>query len=395
VNRVTGWLGPFTVAGAIVAVLGVVCYLAGWQLGWIELMVVAAGCGAALLIAVGFVVGRLAIDVERSVDPARVMVGEPAGALLTASNPGRRPTRSIVVDEHIGSTIVPITVPSLAPGGEHRTFYQLPTDRRARVRIGPAEVVRADPLRLLRRRVGHAPATDLWVHPRWALVEALPSGFAKDLEGPTSDASPAGDIAFHALRPYQLGDDRRHIHWMSTARTGTLMVRHYVDNRRPTLAVMLDDAVAPYGGDSFEVAVEVVTSLVLSALALQLPIAARSTTEWLLGRLHPQGRDGMLETLTLVDRTTESPSLVLAAAELLRVESATSAIAVVTGKRPAHELLPMVTHLRSRARVIVIVIDTDGAGDVPTESVRALPGATVLNVATLHEFRAGWNAIRA
>ena len=405
-NRVAAWLGPFTVAGAIVAVLGVACYLAGWQLGWIELMVVAAGCGAALLIAVGFVVGRLAIDVERSVDPARVMVGEPAGALLTASNPGRRPTRSIVVDEHIGATIVPITVPSLAPGGEHQTFYQLPTDRRARVSIGPAEVVRADPLRLLRRRVGHAPATDLWVHPRWSLVEALPSGFAKDLEGPTSDASPAGDIAFHALRPYQLGDDRRHIHWMSTARTGTLMVRHYVDNRRPTLAVMLDDAVSPYegspyegspyDGDSFEVAVEVVASLVLSALALQLPIAARSTTEWLLGRLHPQGRDGMLETLTLVDRTAESPSLVLAAAELLRVESATSAIAIVTGRRPAHELLPMVTHLRSRARVIVIVIDTAGVGgDAPSESVRALPGATVLNVATLDEFRAAWNGIRA
>ncbi len=173
------------------------------------------------------------------------MVGEPAGALLTARNPGRRPTRSIVVDEHIGASIIPVTVPTLAPNADHRTFYQLPTERRARVRIGPAEVVRADPLRLLRRRVGHAPATDLWVHPRWALVEALPSGFAKDLEGPTSDASPAGDIAFHALRPYQLGDDRRHIHWMSTARSGTLMVRHYVDNRRPTLAVLLDDADAP------------------------------------------------------------------------------------------------------------------------------------------------------
>ncbi len=48
-NRVAAWLGPFTVTGAIVAVLGVVCYVAGWQLGWIELMVVAAGCLAALL----------------------------------------------------------------------------------------------------------------------------------------------------------------------------------------------------------------------------------------------------------------------------------------------------------------------------------------------------------
>ena len=84
-------------------------------------------------------------------------------------------------------------------------------------------------------------------------------------------------------------------------------------------------------------------------------------------------------------------SLVLAAAELARLESATSAIAVVTGRRPAAELLPMVTHLRSRARVIVIVVDrdrsaTDDATDPP---LRALPGATVLNVSTLDQFRAG------
>jgi len=390
VNRVAARLGPFTITGAIVAVLGVGCYVAGWQLGWIELMVVAAGCLAALAIAVAFVVGRLAIQIDRDVDPDRVMVGEPAGALLTARNPGRRPTRSIVVDEHIGPNIVPVTVPTLAPGGEHRTFYQLPTNRRSRVRIGPAEVVRADPLGLLRRRVGHAPATDLWVHPRWSLVSALPSGFAKDLEGPTSDASPSGDIAFHALRPYQLGDDRRHIHWMSTARSGTLMVRHYVDNRRPTLAVLLDDESAPYGDDRFEVAVEIVTSLVLSSLALQLPIAARSTSEWILGRLHPQGRDGVLETLTLIEPRPESGSLVLAAAELSRVEPATSAIAIVTGTRPAAELLPTVTHLRSRARVIVIVVDEPNG-----TAVRSLPGATVINVSSLDEFRAGWNAVRA
>ena len=389
-NRVAARLGPFTITGAIVAVLGVGCYVAGWQLGWIELMVVAAGCLAALAIAVAFVVGRLAIQIDRDVDPDRVMVGEPAGALLTARNPGRRPTRSIVVDEHIGPNIVPVTVPTLAPGGKHRTFYQLPTNRRSRVRIGPAEVVRADPLGLLRRRVGHAPATDLWVHPRWSLVSALPSGFAKDLEGPTSDASPSGDIAFHALRPYQLGDDRRHIHWMSTARSGTLMVRHYVDNRRPTLAVLLDDESAPYDDDRFEVAVEIVTSLVLSSLALQLPIAARSTSEWILGRLHPQGRDGVLETLTLIEPRPESGSLVLAAAELSRVEPATSAIAIVTGTRPAAELLPTVTHLRSRARVIVIVVDEPNG-----TAVRSLPGATVINVSSLDEFRAGWNAVRA
>jgi len=56
----------------------------------------------------------------------------------------------------------------------------------------------------------------------------------------------------------------------------------------------------------------------------------------------------------------------------------------------AAELLPTVTHLRSRARVIVIVVDEPNG-----TAVRSLPGATVINVSSLDEFRAGWNAVRA
>ncbi len=393
-RRATGWLGPFTTSGAVVAVLGVVCYVVGWRLGWIELMVVAAGCLVSLLIAVGFVVGRLGLQIERAVDPERVMVGEPAGALLTAVNSTRRPTRSIVVDDHIGSSILPVTVPALAPGSSHRSFYSLPTDRRAKLEIGPAEVTRTDPLMLLRRRVGHAPATTLWVHPRWALVEALPNGFAKDLEGPTSDASPAGDIAFHALRPYQLGDDRRHIHWMSTARTGTLMVRHYVDNRRPSLAVLLDDAADVHDDAQFETAVEITTSLLLSSFALQLPIVARTTGDWLHGRLRPRTRDRLIEELTVLGRGGRDRSLLQAAAELTRVESQTSAVALVTGSRQPADLLPAVSLLRRRCRVILVVV-APGEDSGAAPPIRSLPGATVLTVASLDEFRSAWNAIRA
>ena len=201
---------------------------------------------------------------------------------------------------------------------------------------------------LLRRQVSQAPATTLWVHPRWALAAPLPSGFAKDLEGPTSDASPAGDVAFHALRPYRLGDDRRHIHWMSTARTGTLMVRHYVDNRRPTLGVLLDDSIAPYDDEMFEVAVEIATSLLVSSLLHQLPVTGRTTTEWLAGRLRPVGRDSLLEHLTVVERSDRAAGLVEAAAELTRVETSTSALAIVTGARSAIELLAPIAYLRKR-----------------------------------------------
>jgi uncharacterized protein (DUF58 family) len=383
----TRQLGPVTRIGAATVVLGVVCYVVGWRLGWIELMVATAGCLVALAVAVPFIVGRVALELTRTVEPDRVVVGEPAGAVLSVVNPGRMRTRAIGIDEVIGGTVVPIAVPGLAPGGDHSAVYRLPTDRRAKVQVGPAEVARSDPLGLLRRKVSQAPATTLWVHPRWAITAPLPTGFAKDLEGPTSDASPAGDVAFHALRPYRLGDDRRHIHWMSTARTGSLMVRHYVDNRRPTLGVLLDDAMESYDDEMFEVAVEITASLLVSSLLHQLPVTGRTTSEWLAGRLRPVGRDSLLEHLTVVERTEHPAGLVEASAELTRVETSTSALAIVTGGRSAIELLAPVAYLRKRVRVIVVVVDGAVA---PEQRVDALPGARVLHAADLDGFRAAW-----
>lgn len=396
---------PLTVVGWSTLTLGIVSYLVGWRLGWIELMVVAAACATALALALPFVLGRIALDVQRSVEPERVMVGEPAIATLVVSNPARRRTRPVTIEDHRSTTgsdaVVAIDVPGLGPAGVHTAISPLPTARRAAVTVGPGRIARADPLGMFRRHAAQAPAATLWVHPRWAAVPALPSGFAKDLEGPTSDTSPAGDIAFHALRPYQSGDDRRHIHWMSTARSGTLMVRHYVDNRRPALGVLLDTAAEVHDADQFETAVEVVTSLLMSSVAHRLPVVARTTDEWLLGRYRPGSPDSVLERMTTVQptpvpperarRTSSAPPDVLlaAAADLLRIEPATSALAVVTGSRSANELIRTVAHVRTRARPIVVAVDRDDDG----ERWVHLPGARVLRVRDLDEFRAAWGGL--
>ncbi len=60
---------PLTASGWTVLVLAVVAYVAGWLLGWVELLVVAAGCLIVLAVALPFVIGRLALDVERTLEP--------------------------------------------------------------------------------------------------------------------------------------------------------------------------------------------------------------------------------------------------------------------------------------------------------------------------------------
>jgi uncharacterized protein (DUF58 family) len=373
-----------TTTGLIVAALGVLAYVGGWRLGWVELMVLAAGSLLALAFAIPFVIGRVKLDVVRSLEPERVMVGDRAKAVLDITNPGRTPIRRRFLEDAIGDQPMTIEIGPLGPGDSTHAVYELPTSRRGLVRVGPAVIARQDPLQIMRRDVAQTGAQDFWVHPRYEPVAALPVGFAKDLEGPTSDTSPMGDVAFHALREYEPGDDYRHIHWMSTARTGIPVVRHYVDNRRPELLVVLDDRATAMSVDQFEVAVEIAASLAVSSMLHQQPVAVWSTADVILGRTNPGGRNDVLDRLTTVHQV-ELGDLHGRAMHASRNEPNCSAVVVVTGGSPAEELMLLVGQLRRRVRVVIVRV-------WPADEIRtdAIPGAKVIDVDTLDRFRRGW-----
>jgi len=174
---------PFTSAGLIVAVVGIAAYVAGWRLGWVELMVVAAGALVALSVAAPFVVGRLRLDVSRELEPERVMVGETSIAILDITNSTGSGIRPRLLEDRVAKSRVLVEVPSLRAGQSHQAVYPLPTSRRGSYTIGPAVIARQDPLRLLRRGVPQAESSTLWVHPRYAALSPLPVGFARDLKG--------------------------------------------------------------------------------------------------------------------------------------------------------------------------------------------------------------------
>ena len=50
---------------------------------------------------------------------------------------------------------------------------------------------------------------------------------------------------FFGLREYRDGDDRRDIHWRSTARTGRPLVREYEDESQKRATILLDNALPP------------------------------------------------------------------------------------------------------------------------------------------------------
>jgi len=379
---------PLTASGWAVAAFTVVAYVAGWLLGWVELMVVAAGGLIVLAVALPFVIGRLALDVERTLEPERVTVGDKAVAVMRVTNPRRTPLASRTIEERVGGRPLRLDVPPLGPGRSTEAVYALPTARRGVVDIGPALIVKTDLLGVMRREIAQTDVHRLWVHPRVAALGPLPVGFAKDLEGPTSDASPAGDIAFHALREYAPGDDHRHIHWMSTARTGTLMVRHYVDNRRPNVTVVVDTEIASYRTErQFDLAVEVAASIGVSSLLNGQPVAVWLDRDVVVGQNRPAGHTDVLDRLTLATGTTGT-AVTDVALHALRAESGTSALVVVTGDVPTDRFLAMASVARRSARVVLV--RTWPAGD---RLPGALPGAKVLDVDDLDGFAAAWGRV--
>jgi uncharacterized protein (DUF58 family) len=126
---------------------------------------------------------------------------------------------------------------------------------------------------LIRRVVQWPVHEQVFVHPRTVrLPDPLP-GLTRDLEGEESAVRTASDLSFHTLREYVPGDDRRFIHWKSTARSGTLQVREFLQTRRSLVAVVLagrpDDFRADPAGladpgtsQEFEIAVSCAASIV-------------------------------------------------------------------------------------------------------------------------------------
>jgi len=249
-------LGWGVLAASVVAVV------LGYGFGWLELALVGWGAVVVLALASLWLVGRGAGAIELALPVPRVAVGETAEAHLVAHNPGRRRFSGARIEVPVGRKVVSRFVPALPRGGTLDERVPIPTERRGVVDVGPVRTVRADPVGLMRREIVWSDVRMLHVHPRTIAVSALSTGFLRDLEGsPTRDLT-ASDVAFHALREYQPGDDRRYIHWRSSAKTGTFMVRQFEETRRSRLMVLLDLAADAYeDAEDFELAVSVAASI--------------------------------------------------------------------------------------------------------------------------------------
>lgn len=269
-EKVRTWLGRWvrpvlavvSALGAVVIGGVVLLWVLGGAYGWQEAKVAAMLGTLLVLIAVGFILGTSMYAVKLDLARTRVAVGDNAVGSIAVTNSSARPVLPATLELPVGQATALFHLPRMAAGAVHEDLFTIPTTRRAVITVGPVRSVRADPLHLLRRQVLWTEPTDLFVHPRTTALDGPAAGFLKDLEGlPTTELSSA-DVSFHALRDYVPGDDRRHIHWKTTARTGKLMVRQFEETRRAHMAVALSVNTDEYAREEdFELAISAAASL--------------------------------------------------------------------------------------------------------------------------------------
>lgn len=341
-----GWgAGLLGLAGAGLGVL----------LGWVELASAGAVGVVAVLVAVVMTWGRLPQAVRLDLADRRVRVGERAFGGVVVSAPGTRRTRAVRLELQVGAGRAELDVPALAPGEEHEELFAVPTDRRAVVTVGPVRAVRGDPLGLAVRHAVTTGSEELYVHPRVVMLTGANAGLLRDLEGGSTRDLSDMDLAFHALRDYVVGDDRRSIHWKSTARRGQLTVKQYEDTRRTQTAVALATDARDYqhGHDDaeLELAVSVVASLGVQVLAEEHPLEVLAGS----GRVRTTARRPFLDDCSAIVCGPDGTASTLLGRRIAREAPDVTLAFLVTGSVvPDADLRAAARHVPEGTRTLVV-----------------------------------------
>jgi uncharacterized protein (DUF58 family) len=374
-------------------------FVAGWLFGIVELtmlgVIVLALCGAA---AAYVSLQPVQVRTERTLHPPRVHAGSSSRVDLEIRNVGNRRTPVLNVRDPFdrGWRWARFLVPPLAGRTSSRAAYRLPTEERGIFDIGPLEVSLGDPFGLATATFTSVGVAQLTVYPRIDVIAPLPTAQGHD---PHSGAQHprallgAGDD-FYALRPYEVGDDLRRVHWASTARVDDLMIRQDEMPWQTRSTILLDVRTQVHNATSLEIAVSAAASIHAASHRSSSLVRLLSTdgTDSGFGTGHSHA-EAILEHLATVEATRDNQFAGVAAA--LRKAGNGGSLAIITTDRAISADLEAMARLRTRYGTIVLVVIERSAYESggPLHRPAPLPVVSALvRVTDTAPFAKAWDA---
>ncbi len=211
--------------------------------------------------------------------PPRVFAGQPF--LMEISVENQKPklaSFSIEVEDLVGARPLDkkcyfLKIPA---GKTQRTSYRHTFSRRGLYTFDGFRIATKFPFGLFRKSRDADLPGEVLVYPQLVPVARPAPRTESAGDATASRLGRRGD--FYGLREWRQGDDRRDIHWKSSARTGRMLVREYEDelNRKVVIAVdnalpaavlaAIDDGANPPEADALERAISLAASLAAAYL---------------------------------------------------------------------------------------------------------------------------------
>ncbi len=171
-------------------------------------------------------------------------IGRANAVTLTLSNRSDRPVTGTVMDDPIEDATVrglpgSFTIP---PRGTVQLRYEVTPTRRGKRRFGAITVRYALPLGMLERQERIELPEDVDVYPDVHAARELEMLRRRGREDARlgSLRVHGGDTEFERLRPYQRGDEIRHVDWRASARRDDLVSRQYQAESNQNVVFALD-----------------------------------------------------------------------------------------------------------------------------------------------------------
>ncbi len=225
-------------------------------LGWLLSMIIASGILSDFCLR--------GIRITRSA-PRRIYANRPFLMELSAHNSKRRlASYSLEIEDLCDGHPVDkrcyfLKIPE---GKSQHTAYRHTINKRGLYTFEGFQVSTKFPFGLFTKTRRESTASEILVFPATRSVPLPPPAVQRMGNNLTNKIGRRGE--FFGLREYRDGDDRRSIHWRSSARSERLMVREYEDESQRRITLLIDNALPKTRGEVEEQALEDAISLCAS-----------------------------------------------------------------------------------------------------------------------------------
>ncbi len=348
---------------------------------------------------------RYRIAAQRHLDRTRTPVGSVVRVELEIRNASRMTTPLLLAQDALPPELgaaegegARFVLPRIAAAAQTTVSYGVRPLRRGRYPIGPLSVRLADPFGFCEILRTFAATAKVSVLPAVAPLRLNRLGGQWSLGGESRQRGiTTGGEQDVTTRPYRPGDDRRRVHWRTTARTGELSVRREEQPWQSRATVVLDTrapAHSPGGtSESFEFAVSAAASISAAMIGGGYGLRLIDDLAAVLAESYSSSSSveagfGVMDALADVDRRANATLLPLATRLGGDTGDPDSVIAVLATVSPG-DVGALIRAASRSTRCLCLLVDA------PAWERRIGPPSEAAVAARELLYRSGWSAVIA